>query len=123
MFGRKLFGRFTIRSIVGIVGAILAGVGGARGLLTIASSVGNSPTVASLTTWSFLARVFLGLAALWGAFSIYRAGTALLFPRGRLAVAGFLTAVIGFFLLILGFGVDAILVLAGGVAAFIGAEL
>ncbi len=61
--------------------------------------------------------------ALWGAFSIYRAGTALLFPRGRLAVAGFLTAVIGFFLLILGFGVDAILVLAGGVAAFVGAEL
>ncbi len=123
MFSRKLFGRFTIRSVVAIVGAVLAGVGGARVLLAIGTGVGSSPTVESLTAWTFLARVFLGLAALWEAFRIYRAGPALLFPRGRLAVAGFLTAVIGFFLLILGYGMDAILVLAGGVAAFVGAEL
>jgi len=123
MFSRKLFGRFTVRSVIGIGGAVLAGVGGARVLLAIATSVGQSPTVESLTALSFLARVFLGLAALWQAFRIYRAGTALLFPRGRLAVAGFITAIIGFFLLVLGFGIDAILVLAGGVAAFVGAEL
>ncbi len=62
--------------------------------------------------------ILVSLAAMLGAWWIYRGGKALLFPRARLSFAGFLTTASGAILYVLGFGVDAILVIVGGLLSW-----
>lgn len=109
MFAGGFFRARFVRRTISTVAALLAFVGGVLAL------------VASLTHGILLGflGVLLSLASLLGAWWIYRGGKALLFPRARLSFAGFLTAAAGVLLLILGFGLDAILVIVGGVASWV----
>ena len=109
MFAGGFFRTRYIRRKVVTAGAILAFVGG---LLVLLSSVSHG-IVASL----FL--IFLALGAFVGAFWMRNAGKALLFPRARLVTAGLITAAIGVILFILGQGLNAGLVIAGGLIAWL----
>jgi len=95
--------------MVSTVAALLAFVGG---VLVLVSSLGQGVAVGFLG-------ILVGLASLLGAWWIYRGGKALLFPRARLSFAGFLTTGAGVVLFLLGFGLDAILVIAGGTLSWV----
>ncbi len=95
--------------MVSTVAALLAFVGG---VLVLVSSLGHGAVVGIFA-------ILVGLAALLGSWWIYRGGKALLFPRARLTFAGFLTAAAGVLLFILGFGLEGILVIAGGVLSWV----
>jgi hypothetical protein len=95
--------------MISTVAALLAFVGG---VLVLVGSLGHGIAVGFLG-------IVIGLASLLGAWWIYRGGKAVLFPRARLSFAGFLTTAAGVILLILGFGIDAILVIAGGITSWV----
>lgn len=109
MFAGGFFRARFVRRMISTVAALLAFVGG---VLALVASLGHGIVVGFLG-------LLLSLASLLGAWWIYRGGKALLFPRARLSFAGFLTTAAGVVLLILGFGLDAILVIAGGVASWV----
>ncbi len=109
MFAGGFFRARFARRMISTVAALLAFVGG---VLALVASLGHGLVVGFLG-------LLLSLASLLGAWWIYRGGKALLFPRARLSFAGFLTTAAGVVLLILGFGLDAILVIAGGVASWV----
>lgn len=117
MFG--FFRRYSVRWIVGLAGALPALAGGLLALVTVLSTSQNvsSPSI----IWVFHA--VLGVAALFGASRIYRASKALLFPRSRMTGAGILTLIIGGLLYFVGFGLDGLLVIAGGVVAIVGSHI
>jgi hypothetical protein len=105
------FGRARlVRRAISTVAALLAVVGG---LLAMAESLTHGLVVGSLVS----------LAALLGAWWIYRGGRALLFPRARLSFAGFLTTAAGVILVVLGYGLDGFLVVAGGILSWVGTIL
>ncbi len=109
MFAGGFFRGRMIRRMISTVAAILAFVGG---VLVLVASLGHGLLVGFVG-------LLVGLASLLGAWWIYRGGKALLFPRARLSFAGFFTTAAGVILLILGFGLDAILVIAGGISSWI----
>lgn len=109
MFAGSFFRARLARRLISTVAALLAFVGG---VLVLVGSLGHG------IGGGFLG-IILGLASLLGAWWIYRGGKALLFARARLSFAGFLTAAAGVILLILGFGIEAILVIAGGVTSWV----
>lgn len=99
--------------MVSTVGAVLAFVGG---LLVLVASVGHG----------ILASIFpilLALGSLLGAYWIYKAEKAILFPRARMVTAGLITAAIGVILLILGQSLNAGLVIVGGLIAWFATNL
>jgi hypothetical protein len=95
--------------MISTVAALLAFLGG---VLVLVGSVGGGVLVGMFG-------ILLGLGALLGAWWIYRGGRAFLFPRARLSFAGFLTTAAGVILFILGFGLDAMLVIAGGLLSWV----
>lgn len=99
-----------------MLSALAALLAFAGGVLVLVSSIGNGRALGILAT-------LVGLAALLGSWWIYRGGKALLFPRTRLTFAGFLTTAAGIVLFILGYGMDAMLVIAGGVISWVATML
>lgn len=108
MFAGSFFRARLVRKTVSMIAALLAFIGGA---LVLVGSVGHD-----LAGGIF--GILVSLAAILGAWWIYRGGKALLFPRARLTFAGFLTTASGALLYILGFGFDAILVIVGGLLSW-----
>jgi len=113
MFGSGFFRARLVRRMISTVAALLAFLGG---VLVLVGSIGAGALVG-------LFGILLGLGALLGAWWIYRGGRALLFPRARLSFAGFLTTAAGVILFTLGFGLDAMLVIAGGVLSWVATVL
>ncbi len=109
MFAGGFFRARLVRRIISGLAALMAFIGGVLVLVAAA---------ASYTALDVLA-ILVSLGALFGAWGIYRGGRALLFPRARLSFAGFITTAAGVILFILGFGLDAILVIVGGVASWV----
>lgn len=117
MFARRFLRGFAVRRLLGLVGALLAAVGG---VLVLAASVASAQ--GSVTASAIVGGV-LGLVALVGAIGIYRGGKAILFPRVRLTGSGILTIAIGILLVFLSFGTAGLLVLGGGVLALLATAL
>lgn len=113
MFAGGFFRARFVRRIVSSFAALLAFVGG---ILILVASVG-------LGLVSGILGIVLSLGALLSAWWIYRGGKALLFPRARLSFAGFVAVGAGALLFVLGHGVDALLVLAGGILSWIATML
>lgn len=109
MFAGGFFRTRYIRRMVSSVGAVLAFVGG---LLVLLFAVGHGIVASIFPT-------LLALGSFVGAFWIHNAGKAILFPRARLVTAGLITAAIGVILFILGQGLNAGLVIAGGLIAWL----
>ena len=115
MFG--FLRRYSVRWIIGLAGALPALAGG---ILVLVATLSTAQTLSTLTLVSAF-HAILGIGALFGASRIYRASKAILFAKARLTGAAILTAIVGVLLFLVGFGTEAILVLAGSVVAFIGA--
>lgn len=98
-----------VRRTVSMVAALMAFFGGVLVLLAAASHGLLAAIIPAI----------LGIGALLGAWWIYNGGKALLFPRSRLTVSGFLTAAAGVVLYVLGYGVDALLIIGAGVVAWL----
>jgi hypothetical protein len=113
MFAGSFFRARLVRRTISAVAALLAFVGG---VLVLVSSLGRGALVGIFA-------ILVSLVALLGAWWIYRGGKALLFPRARLSFAGFVTAAAGIVLFVLGFGTDAILVIAGGILSWVATML
>lgn len=109
MFAGSFVRARLVRRMLSALAALLAFAGG---VLVLVSSIGNGLAVGLLST-------LVGLAAILGSWWIYRGGKALLFPRSRLTFAGFLTTAAGIVLFLLGHGIDAMLVIAGGVLSWV----
>ena len=109
MLAGGFFRARMVRRVVSTVAALMALFGG---LLVLIAAAGRGLSSAILP-------LILGLGALFGAWWIHNGGKALLFPRARLTMSGLITAVIGVLICALGFGVDGLLVIAGGVAAWL----
>jgi len=109
MFAGGFFRARLARRIISGFGALMAFLGG---ILILVSSVAYGTAIGVLG-------IVLGLGALLGAWGIYRGGRALLFPRARLSFSGFITTAAGVVLFILGFGLDAMLIIAGGVVSWV----
>ena len=113
MFAGGFFRARMVRRMISGLAALMAFLGGA---LVLVSAVSSRTAVAVLG-------VIFGLGALVGAWGIYRGGRALLFPRARLSISGFITVAAGVILFILGFGLGALLVVAGGAASWVATAL
>jgi uncharacterized membrane protein (DUF2068 family) len=113
MFSR-IFGRAaSLRRSLGL-GAFLLALGG--GFLAIWAAIGSSAS-----TLIRALQVITGLGAMIAGRRIYQRSQALLFPRSRMNMASILAAVVGAIMLIVGFGLPGILVLAAGLVGFVGA--
>ncbi len=109
MLAGGFFRARMVRRVLSTVAALLALFGG---LLVLIAAAGRGLASSVLPA-------ILGLGAVFGAWWIYNGGKALLFPRARLTMSGFITAIIGVLIYVLGFGVDGLLVIAAGVAAWV----
>ena len=109
MLAGGFFRARMVRRVVTTVAALMALLGG---LLVLIAAAGHGFA-------SEILPVILGLGALFGAWWIHNGGKALLFPRARLTMSGFITAVLGVLIYAIGFGVDGLLVIAAGVAAWL----
>lgn len=109
MFAGSFFRGRLIRRTVSTIAALLAFVGAA---LVLVGSLGHSSVTG-------IFGILVCAAAIVGAWWIYRGGKALLFPRTRLSFAGLLTIGSGGVLYVLGSGVAAILVITGGLLAWL----
>lgn len=113
MFAGSFLRARLVRRAVSLVAALLAFAGGAAALVT---SLAHGILVGIFA-------LLVSLAALLSAWWIYRGGRALLFPRARLSLAGFVATASGVLLTVLGFGVDGLLVVAGGVLSWLATVL
>lgn len=109
MLAGGFFRARMVRRVVSTVAALMALFGG---LLVLIAAAGRGLSSAILP-------MVLGLAAVFGAWWIHNGGKALLFPRARLTMSGFITAVIGVLIYVAGYGVDGLLVIAAGIAAWV----
>ena len=109
MFAGGFFRARLIRRTLSGIAALLAFLGGA---LVLVAAVGSRTATGVLA-------ILLSIGALLGAWGIFRGGRALLFPRARLSFSGFITAAAGTILFILGYGLDALLVIGGGVVSWV----
>lgn len=113
MFARGFVrGRF-VRRVVGAIAALLAFIGG---VLTLLTAITHGVVAGMLG-------IIFGLGALLSAWLIYRGDRALFFPRARLTFAGFMAIGAGVILFILGFGLDAVMVIGGGVLSWLATVL
>lgn len=108
MFGSGFLRARLVRKMVSTVAALLAFAGGA---LVLVGALDHGLVVGVFA-------LLVALASLVGAWWIYRGGKALFFPRARLSFAGFFTMAAGVVLYLLGFGLDAFLVIAGGILSW-----
>lgn len=113
MFAGGFFRARLFRRLLSAFGALIAFIGG---VLVLVSSVATATAIGVLG-------IVVGIGAILGAWGIYRGGRALLFPRARLSFSGFVTTAAGVILFILGFGLDAWLVIAGGVVSWVATVL
>lgn len=113
MFAGGFLRARLVRRIVSSVAALLTFLGG---ILVLIASL-------ALGIAFGLVGILLGLGALLGAWWMYRGGRALVFPRARLSFAGFIAIAVGAILYVLGHGVDALLVLGGGVMSWVATVL
>jgi hypothetical protein len=109
MFAGGFLRARLVRRVVSSIAALLALAGG---ILAVLASIAVGPFLGSVG-------ILLGLGALLCAWSMYRSGKALLFPRARLSFAGFGAIAIGVTLYIVGHGTDALLVVGGGVLSWV----
>ncbi len=109
MFAGGFFRGHVVRRVVGLIAALLAFLGG---LLALVTSIGHGIAVGILG-------IIFSLGALVSAWWIYRGDRALFFPRARLSFAGFVAIAVGVILFILGFGLDAMMVIGGGVLSWL----
>ena len=104
----------TERRLLAILALLLALIGGTLvivGAFDFPSS--GNPSLEFLARRAFEAA--LGIAAILGGVSIF---------RGRMAIGGFVTLVIGIALIILGAALlEAVLIIVGGVLGVVGAEV
>ena len=98
-----------VRRLVSTVAALMAFFGG---VLVLIAAAGQGIVAAMIPA-------ILGIVSLVGAWWIYNGGKALLFARSRLTLSGFLTAAVGVLLYVVGFGVDALLVIGAGMLAWL----
>lgn len=109
MFAGGFLRARLIRRAVSSVAALLAAIGGVFVLLAAAGQGLAAAIVPAI----------LGIGALLSAWWIYHGGKALLFPRARLTMSGFVAVAAGALLYVVGFGLDAYLVIAGGILAWL----
>ncbi len=109
MFERGFFrGRMIRRALTGVAALLVL----AGGILVVLASIALGLVLGFVG-------IILGLGALLAAWWIYRGRKALLFPRARLTFAGFVAIGVGVILYVLGHGIDALLVVGGGVLSWI----
>lgn len=109
MFASGFFRARLVRRVLSGIAALLAFLGG---VLVLVAAVGSGTAIGVLA-------ILLSIGALLGAWGIFRGGRALLFPRARLSFSGFITAAAGVVLFILGYGIDALLIIGGGVVSWV----